>query len=47
VIFLCAAVGHAGASGYIAELALAGLPAEQIKPLALILNIAVAAQGSW
>ena len=45
--FLYAAVGHAGASGYIAVLALAGLPAEQIKPLALILNIAVAAQGSW
>ena len=47
VAFLYAAVGHAGASGYIAVLALAGLPAEQIKPLALILNIAVAAQGSW
>lgn len=45
--FLYAAVGHAGASGYIAVLALAGLPAEQIKPLALILNIAEAAQGSW
>ena len=47
VAFLYASVGHAGASGYIAVLALAGLPAEQIKPLALILNIAVAAQGSW
>jgi uncharacterized protein len=47
VAFLYAAVGHAGASGYIAVLALAALPAEQIKPLALILNIAVAAQGSW
>ncbi|WP_254931609.1 TSUP family transporter [Cyanobium sp. BA20m-14] len=47
VAFLYAAVGHAGASGYIAVLALAGLPAEQIKPLALILNTAVAAQGSW
>ena len=47
VAFLYASVGHAGASGYIAVLALTGLPAEQIKPLALILNIAVAAQGSW
>ena len=47
VAFLYAAVGHAGASGYIAVLALAGLPAESIKPLALILNTAVAAQGSW
>jgi uncharacterized membrane protein YfcA len=47
VAFLYAAVGHAGASGYIAVLALAGLPAEQIKPLALILNTVVAAQGSW
>ena len=47
VAFLYACVGHAGASGYIAVLALAGLPAEQIKPLALILNTVVAAQGSW
>ena len=47
VAFLYASVGHAGASGYIAVLALAGLPAAQIKPLALVLNLAVAAQGSW
>jgi uncharacterized membrane protein YfcA len=47
VAFLYAAVGHAGASGYIAVLALAGLPVAQIKPLALILNTAVAGQGSW
>jgi uncharacterized membrane protein YfcA len=47
VAFLYASVGHAGASGYIAVLALAGLPAAQIKPLALVLNVAVAAQGSW
>jgi len=47
VAFLYAAVGHAGASGYIAVLALAGLPAEQIKPLALILNTVVAAKGRW
>lgn len=47
VAFLYASVGHAGASGYIAVLALAGLPAEQIKPLALILNTFVASVGCW
>lgn len=47
VAFLYASVGHAGASGYIAVLALAGLPAAQIKPLALLLNLVVASQGSW
>ena len=47
VAFLYATVGHAGASGYIAVLALAGLPAAQIKPLALLLNLVVAAQGGW
>jgi uncharacterized membrane protein YfcA len=47
VAFVYAAVGHAGASGYIAVLALAGLPAAQIKPLALILNTVVASVGCW
>lgn len=47
VAFLYATVGHAGASGYIAVLALEGLPAAQIKPLALLLNLVVASQGSW
>ncbi|MEB3264984.1 MAG: hypothetical protein VKN13_00030 [Cyanobacteriota bacterium] len=47
VAFHYATVGHAGASGYIAVLALAGLPAAQIKPLALLLNLVVATQGSW
>jgi uncharacterized membrane protein YfcA len=47
VAFLYATVGHAGASGYIAVLTLAGLPAAQIKPLALLLNLVVATQGSW
>jgi uncharacterized membrane protein YfcA len=47
VAFLYAGVGHAGASGYIAVLALAGMPAASIKPLALLLNLLVAAQGSW
>lgn len=47
VAFLYATVGHAGASGYIAVLALAGLPPPLIKPLALLLNTAVAAVGCW
>lgn len=47
VAFLYAAVGHAGASGYIAVMSLAGLPAEMIRPTALVLNVAVAALGSW
>jgi len=47
VAFLYASVGHAGASGYIAILALAGFDSTTIKPLALILNIAVASMGCW
>jgi len=42
VAFLYASVGHGGASGYIAVLALAGFGAEQIRPLALELNVVVA-----
>ncbi|HEX8722397.1 MAG TPA: sulfite exporter TauE/SafE family protein [Pyrinomonadaceae bacterium] len=45
-IFLMAAlyssVGHAGASGYLAALALAGTPPAVMKPTALTLNILVA-----
>jgi uncharacterized membrane protein YfcA len=39
---LYATVGHAGASGYIAVLALAGLEASAIRPIALLLNVLVA-----
>jgi uncharacterized membrane protein YfcA len=46
VALLYAAVGHGGASGYIAVLALASWPAAAIKPLALLLNVTVTAQGS-
>jgi uncharacterized membrane protein YfcA len=52
VIILCAAffvvatlyttVGHAGASGYLAMMALVGLAPETMRPLALTLNILVA-----
>jgi uncharacterized membrane protein YfcA len=47
VAFLYSSVGHAGASGYIAVLALFGLGVEQIRPAALALNIVVAVIGSW
>lgn len=47
VAFLYSAVGHAGASGYIAVLALAGMAPDVIKPAALVLNILVATIGSF
>ena len=46
VAFLYSSVGHAGASGYIAVMALFGLAATVIKPTALVLNILVATIGS-
>jgi uncharacterized membrane protein YfcA len=39
---LYASVGHAGASGYLAAMALFGLAPEVMKPAALVLNILVA-----
>ncbi|MGL6134250.1 MAG: sulfite exporter TauE/SafE family protein [Prochlorococcaceae cyanobacterium] len=47
VAFFYASVGHAGASGYIAVFSLFGVEASAIKPLALLLNVAVAALGTW
>ncbi|WP_062065105.1 sulfite exporter TauE/SafE family protein [Cellvibrio sp. OA-2007] len=43
---LYSSVGHAGASGYIAIMALAGLAPESLKPAALVLNILVASIAS-
>lgn len=43
VALLYASVGHGGASGYIAVMALAALPTTSIKPTALVLNILVSA----
>ena len=40
---LYSSVGHAGASGYLAVMALAGLAEDVMKPTALVLNILVAA----
>jgi len=39
---LYAAVGHGGGSGYLAVMALAGVPVEMLKPTSLSLNILVA-----
>lgn len=48
LLFLVAAalyssVGHAGASAYLAAMALAGLAPESMKPTALVINVCVAA----
>ncbi len=47
IAFLYSSVGHAGASGYIAVMALFSLAPAVIKPTALMLNILVASIGSW
>jgi uncharacterized membrane protein YfcA len=39
---LYASVGHAGASGYLAAMAFAGMPAATMRPTALVLNLLVA-----
>lgn len=45
--FLYSSVGHGGASGYLAVMAIAGLAPETMKPAALALNVVVAGIGSW
>ncbi len=47
VAFLYSVVGHAGASGYIAVMALAGLAPGDIRPAALVLNVLVASLATW
>lgn len=47
IAFLYSSVGHAGASGYIAVMALWGLAPAVIRPTALALNILVAAIGAF
>jgi hypothetical protein len=47
VAALYASVGHAGASGYLAVMALAGVPSDTMKPTALVLNLVVASIGTW
>ncbi len=46
VAALYASVGHGGASGYLAVMALAGVAAERAAPGALVLNLAVAGVGA-
>ena len=46
VALLYSAVGHAGATGYIAVMSLAGFAPEVIRPTALVLNLVVAAIGT-
>lgn len=45
--FLYSCVGHAGASGYIAAMTLAGVAVPEIRPAALMMNLGVAAFGMW
>jgi uncharacterized membrane protein YfcA len=47
IAFLYSSVGHAGASGYIAVMALWGLAPVIIRPTALVLNILVASIGAF
>lgn len=44
---LYSSVGHAGASGYLAVMALAGIAPATMKPTALALNIVVALVATW
>ena len=47
VAFLYASVGHGGASGYLALMAMFALPVEVMKPTALLLNVFVAGVSFW
>ena len=47
IAFLYSSVGHAGASGYIAIMALFGFAPGVIRPTALLLNILVATLGTF
>jgi hypothetical protein len=47
IAFLYSSVGHAGASGYIAVMALWRLAPPVIRPTALVLNISVATIGAF
>lgn len=47
VAMMYSSVGHAGASGYLAAMALVGVVPEVMRPTALTLNIVVAAFTTW
>lgn len=42
-----ASVGHGGASAYIAVMALAGIAPQEMRPIALVLNVLVSSLGTW
>jgi uncharacterized membrane protein YfcA len=42
-----AAVGHGGASAYLAAMALAGVAPAEMRPVALVLNILVSSLATW
>lgn len=46
IAILYSSVGHGGASGYLAAMALAGMSPEEMKPTALVLNLLVAGVGT-
>ena len=45
--FVYASVGHGGASAYIAAMALAGVAPQEMRPVALVLNVAVSAIATF
>lgn len=47
IAVLYSSVGHAGASGYLAVMALLSFAPDAIKPTSLILNVVVAGIASW
>lgn len=47
VALLFSSVGHAGATGYLAVMALVGVEPQLMRPTALSLNIVVAVIGTW
>lgn len=47
ISFLYASVGHGGASGYLALMALFTFPVLEMKPIALVLNVCVSAISFW
>lgn len=45
--FVYASVGHGGASAYIAAMALAGIAPQEMRPIALVLNVVVSAVATY
>jgi uncharacterized membrane protein YfcA len=45
--FVYASVGHGGASAYIAVMALAGVAPQEMRPIALVLNVVVSALATF